>query len=181
MAHANINNANELEELHPSDSDSEEQPIPKKKQITYTGAAKYRSKFKIEWAKCDTLFHTARMGYSFHCDHQGLKDVTDHFDTATCKRLLQTTKNQASIAQLFRPQESSANTAVIRAETIMTNFLIQHNLLLVTADHLGPSFRNIFPDSNIAKRYSSGRTKTRAIVNKAMGPHCCDYLIEYCR
>ena len=39
----------------------------------------------------------------------------------------------------------------------------------------------IFPDSNIAKSYACGRTKTSAIINKAMGPHCHEYLVEHCK
>ena len=56
-----------------------------------------------------------------------------------------------------------------------TNFLIQHNLPLATADQ--PLIKSIFPDSNIAKSYAGGRTKTSAIINKAMGPHCHEYLV----
>ncbi len=62
----------------------------------------------------------------------------------------------------------------------MTNFLIQHNLPLATSNHLGPLFRSAFPDSDIAKEYSSGRTKTCAIINKAMGPHYHEYVVQHC-
>ena len=64
---------------------------------------------------------------------------------------------------------------------MVTNFLIQHNLPLATAGHLGPLFKSIFPDSNIAKSYACGRTKTSAIINKAMGLHCHEYLVEHCK
>ena len=63
---------------------------------------------------------------------------------------------------------------------MVTNFLVQHNLPLATTDHLGPLFKTIFPDSKIAKSYACGRTKTGAIINKAMGPHCHAYLVEHC-
>jgi len=39
-----------------------------------------------------------------------------------------------------------------------TNFLIKHNIALTAADHAGPLFKAMFPDSSIA------RTKTSAIV-----------------
>ena len=53
----------------------------------------------------------------------------------------------------------------------MTNFLVQHNHPLSIADDLGPLFRNIFTDSQIAKAYASGRTKTTCILNNAIAPH----------
>ncbi len=162
----------------------------KRKKVSFSeGKRNYRCKFKAEWAKDYPIRAVRSDEYSFYCascyktircDHQGLKDVKDHCNTVTHKRLLKTTKSQPSISQLFRPPESSTNTSVIRAETMVTNFLIQHNLPLATADHLGPLFKNIFPDSNIAKWYGSGRSKTSAIVNKAMGPHCHDYLVQHC-
>ena len=64
---------------------------------------------------------------------------------------------------------------------MVTNFLILHNLPLATSDHLGPLFRSAFPDSDIAKQYSCGCAKTCAIVNKAMVPHCHDYVVQHCQ
>ena len=39
-----------------------------------------------------------------------------------------------------------------------------------TADHLTSLFRDIFPDSPIAKGYSSSRTKNTCILNDAIAP-----------
>ena len=107
------------------------------------------------------------------CDHQGIKDVKDHCETESHKKREKEIKTQPSISQLFLSQEKKDS--VTRAEVIMTNFLVQHNLPLATSDHLGPLFRSAFPDSNIAKEYSSGRTKTCAIINKAH-----EYIVQHC-
>ena len=53
----------------------------------------------------------------------------------------------------------------------MTNFMVEHNIPFATADHLSPLLGNIFPDSQIAKGYSSARTKTTCILNLALAPH----------
>ena len=39
----------------------------------------------------------------------------------------------------------------MKAELLFTNFLIEHNLPLATADHAGPLFRATFPGSKMAK------------------------------
>ena len=159
----------------------------KRRKLAYCGAAKYPSKFKSEWTKCYPVRAVRNDQYSFFCvpcnktiscGHQGLKDVKDHCITATHKKLLESTKSQPSVSKLF--QELSTSEDVMRAEVMVTNFLVQHNLPLATADHLGPLFKTIFPDSKIAKLYACGRTKTGAIINKAMGPHCHAYLVEHC-
>ena len=64
---------------------------------------------------------------------------------------------------------------------MITNSLVQHNLQIATADHLGPLFKEIFPDSKIAAAYASGCTKTSAILNIALGPHCHNYLVDHCK
>ena len=83
-------------------------------------------------------------------------------------------------AQFFAAA-SFTSTDVIKAEVVVTNFLIQHNLPVATAWHLGPLFKTIFPDSKIAQSYACSATKTAAISNKAMGPHCHRYIIEHCK
>ena len=52
----------------------------------------------------------------------------------------------------------------IRAETLFTSFLVEHNVPLAVADHAGPIFRKMFPDSAVAKNYGCARTKTSYIV-----------------
>ena len=93
----------------------------------------------------------------------------NHCSTATHKRCEKQAKSQPSVSHLVNSSEPKD--AVNRAEAIMSNLLIQHNVPLATSDHLGPLFRSAFPDSDIAKQYSCGRTKTGAIINKVMGSH----------
>jgi hypothetical protein len=44
----------------------------------------------------------------------------------------------------------------------VANFIVHHNLPLATADHLGPLFKDIFPDSQIAKAYACKKQKLLA-------------------
>ncbi|GBM86704.1 hypothetical protein AVEN_222227-1 [Araneus ventricosus] len=53
---------------------------------------------------------------------------------------------------------------VIQAESLFTAFIVEHNLQIARADHAGPLFLKIFPDSVTAKKYGCARTKTSAIV-----------------
>ena len=40
--------------------------------------------------------------------------------------------------------------AVINAEVLCADFLVEHNLPLAVADHMGPLFKKMFPDSKIS-------------------------------
>ena len=168
---------------------SDSVPSPKRQKFAhaYVGAARYRSKFKNEWSRMYPVKGAKNDQYSFYCipcmknikcDHQGITDVKNHCSTATHKRYEKQAKSQPSVSHLLKSQEPKDS--VTRAEVIITNFLVQHNLPLATSDHLGPLFRSAFPDSDIAKQYSCGRTKTCAIVNKAMGSHCHQYVVQHC-
>ena len=61
----------------------------------------------------------------------------------------------------------------------MAVVLAQHNIPLAIMDHLSPMFRDIFPDSKIAKGFSAARTKTTCIVNLALRPHFETLLVSH--
>ena len=65
------------------------------------------------------------------------------------------------------------------AEVLHTNFIVQHNISFLTADHLAPLYRAMFPDSNIAKNFRYRRTKTTFILNNALYPKIKSDLVEY--
>ena len=49
--------------------------------------------------------------------------------------------------------------------------LAHHNIPVAVMEHLSPLFPDIFPDSKVAKRFASARTKTTCILNMALCPH----------
>ena len=89
--------------------------------------------------------------------------------------------NKQTTLSFSNNQDLSFQNKVTRAEVMVSNFIVQHNLPLATADHLGPLFKIIFPDIKIASPYSSARTKTTAIVNEAFGTHCHDFIVQHCQ
>ena len=52
------------------------------------------------------------------------------------------------------------------------HFMALHNIPLATVDHLTSLFRDIFPDSSIAKEYSSSLNKSTctSVLNGAIAP-----------
>ena len=64
---------------------------------------------------------------------------------------------------------------------MVSNFIVQHNLSISVADHLGQFYKNIFPDSQIASSYTCAKTKTFCIINKAFQPYYHKQIIDYCK
>ena len=60
---------------------------------------------------------------------------------------------------------------VTSAEVKMAIVIVNNNIPFAAADTFNSLFKDIFPDSKIAKAYASGRTKTTCIVNRALKPY----------
>jgi len=67
---------------------------------------------------------------------------------------------------------------VTRAEVKMATMLAMNNVPIALSDELTPLFRDIPPDSEIAKQFSSRHTKTACIINGAIAPHYQQQLVE---
>ena len=152
--------AEELDTSDEYDSDSGEEKQNKAGARAKSGSARYKVKFKLEWEKLYPVRHVKKDPYYFlcipcnkqiSCNHQGLKDIKDHCLRETHKRRVHETNKSRPISQFFLSSNSSTNRDSIKAEVMVTNFLIQHNLPIATSAHLGPLFKTIFPDSQIAK------------------------------
>ena len=61
---------------------------------------------------------------------------------------------------------------------MIANMLVKHNIPLALAEELTPLFQSIFSDSDIAKKFSSRRTKTACIINEAVAPFHHQHLIQ---
>ena len=89
-------------------------------------------------------------------------------------------KNTCKVNSFFTSTASDeVNDSVIRAKVMHTNFIVQHNLSFLTADHLAPMYSKIFPDSKKALKFRCARTKTTAILNNAIHPALHESLVTY--
>ena len=93
-------------------------------------------------------------------DHGGKFDVEKTHENKETHRITNSNTKVTSYLQ----QSSSADMNTINAEVLFIEFLIEHGLPLAVADHIGPLFKRMFPDSKIAEKYACARTKSSHIV-----------------
>ena len=67
-----------------------------------------------------------------------------------------------SVMSFLRP---SVPHSVIQAEALWSTFVVEHNLAFNASDHATKLFPKMFPDSEIAKKFACGRTKTTVILS----------------
>lgn len=72
------------------------------------------------------------------------------------------------MASFFKPQ---LRQSVTEAEARWALFTAKHNLSFLSSDHASKLFKKMFPDSEIAKNFACGHTKTAAIIKEALSPH----------
>ena len=107
--------------------------------------------------------------------HGGRSDIAQHVRS---KRHIESDKaasTSRSLASVFQPQTSEK---VIEAEVRWATFVAKHNLAFLSSDHATKLFSSMFPDSEIAKKFACGRTKTTAIVKQALAPHYTQKVIQ---
>ena len=114
-------------------------------------------------------------------EHQGKLDLTRHCRGKSHTTSVNSKRVQGPITAHFNPQGSTIEQQISIAEVKVAGFLAEHNLPFATADHLGPLFKSIFPDSKIAKGYSCGKTKASCILNRAIVPDLRNNLVEQMR
>ena len=73
---------------------------------------------------------------------------------------LESKRNKHGINSIFIKQSDPLDMQVRREEGKVTGFIVKHNVPVAVADHLGPLFKHIFPESKIAKNYICDNAKT---------------------
>lgn len=73
-----------------------------------------------------------------------LADCRLHLEGKKHLKIVAVTNSTPKINSFFL---KSQDLRPIQVETLFTTFIVEHNLLLVAADHAEPLFRKMFPDS----------------------------------
>ena len=118
-------------------------------------------------------------GIDINIGHGGLNDVKKHLATVKHQEMLKAASSTKNLKSFFRlsPVEES----ITRAEVLFANFIAEHNLPFMLADHFTHLARAMFPDSQVAKGFRCAATKTTCIVKGALSPYFSDPVTTLCR
>ena len=138
-------------------------PKRKKRRTLQKFRAEYAVKFPVvrKSTVSDTHAYCVICNSDFSIGHGGIGDVAKHVGSA--KHVAKVGSN----APLLKIEHFFADTkdlSVMRAEALFTEFIIEHNIPIACADHAGPLFKKMFPDSSIATKYGCARTKTTCVI-----------------
>ena len=116
----------------------------------------YKSKFNQTWVESypvqgvsgdlffQVTFFCIPCCKKLSCNHQGRKDVTDHCKKQSHLANVESSKKRSSMISLLTSNDSNLDEKVLNAELMVTNVLVQHNIALLTADHLRGHSKSTF-------------------------------------
>lgn len=107
--------------------------------------------------------------------HGGKNDVTTHVKGKRHRDLASASSSSKSVTSFFNQQVSHG---VIQAEALWSTFVVEHNIAFKASNHATKLFHKMFPDSEIAKKFACGRTKTAAIIKGALAPHHTETMLD---
>lgn len=106
----------------------------------------------------------------------GRSELLKHAATSKHKKNVKTLQGVKSITDAFQDNEKIAaqrklDENVKTAEIKMASFFCEHNISLMSSDHLVELAKACFPDSKIAQDMTLDRTKCTAIVRNVLGTY----------
>jgi len=168
-----------------SDSSSDVELVePPSKTQKLEGAAKYPTRFNTAWSRTWPCIQPSVISFKFKCtvcdcqiscEHQGEKDVKRHLESQKHKANIKALDNQSRVTSFFM---ATADLIHEKLQELKLKYVAHHNIPIAVSDHLSPLFKDIFPDSQIAKAYSCAPTKSACIINGALAKELQKSLIE---
>ena len=111
----------------------------------------------------------------------GVRDVRRHMDGVSHLKAERARENtKGGVGQYIVACEAKA-TQVIRAETLWAHFIAEKNLPFAICDVFTRMASHMFPDSEIAKAFSAGRTKVMHILKGCLAAHQDDKVTKLCQ
>ena len=86
-------------------------------------------------------------------------DVIRHAKTQNHLKLVSFQNQSKPISSFLPGANSTLNDKIIKAETLFSNFVAEHNLPFAISDDFTKLCKKMFTDSEIAKGFACGRTK----------------------
>ena len=142
--------------------------------------SKRKCKFRDEYSNERTFIKQGRNCFEATCglcqcnfsiEHGGKNDITRHIDSAKHKKSISSTSKDDKITNFLIKKNTDEENKIIAAEVAMAFHTVCHHQSFTSNDCTNVLLPIIFPDSKIASKFSSARTKCSAIIKNILAPH----------
>lgn len=133
--------------------------------VTWSFIKKGRNEFEAYCTFCKSYFQV---------DHGGKSDIFDHIKCNKHKKNSQSVNISEKVTKFFVTPDTKEEKLVAAAELVNVYKVIFHHNSFNSLDCTTPLYSKLFPDSKIACKMSTARTKGTAIVKYILAPHTVD-------
>ena len=103
--------------------------------------------------------------------NKGAVDLQAHVDSDKHNKAIRGESSSTKLTDYFVKPGSKLEDAVTAAEGVFAFHTVKHHSSFKSMDCTSALLKKTFPDSEVARKFSSARTKTEAIVNSVLAPH----------
>lgn len=148
--------------------------MPKRKCI-------YKEEFESKWS----FIKKGRFDHEAECKicncflniaHGGQSDIKDHINSNKHLNNYRASSSSQKIDNFFIKDDSNEQRKITLAELTMAFHLVKHHQSFRSADCTSKLYGMVFEDSKVAQKFSSGRSKTIALVKNILAPYSLQIL-----
>lgn len=104
--------------------------------------------------------------------------MRQHAKSERHEKLAGTVRINRRVTDMFQKQSEDS---VTKAEVLLTNFIAEHNLPFLVADHFTDLVQRMFPDSATAQNFKCKRTKSTHILCNSIAPFYHQQVTKLCQ
>lgn len=141
----------------------------------------FKEEFSKEWT-CIKKGRTDNEAYCSFCNsyisvsHGGRSDLLDHIKTVKHKTSMHGASSSRHVSDFFVKKDTKEETLVAAAELTTAYSAVKHHQSFKSLDCSNKLIPLMYPDSKVAAKQSSARTKSTAIVNNILSPMQSKYV-----
>ena len=110
---------------------------------------------------------------------KGNGDLNTHLQSEKHHKAVRGAVASTKMTNYFITAGSKCEDEITAAEGTLAFHAVKHHHSFLSMDCTSVLLKKIFPDSNVAKKFSSGRTKTKKVVTSVLAQYSIDAVLKF--
>ena len=128
---------------------------------------KGRNDYKAECLVCKSRIYISVV-------HKDNSDLNTYLQSEKYRKAIRGTVASTKMTNCFVTAGSKCEDEITAAEVTLAFHAVKHHYSFLSVDCTSVILKKIFPDSNVAKKFSSGHTKTEKVVTSVLAQYSID-------
>ena len=150
-----------------------------KQKCTFTNEMQENHPFFIKGRNdCEAECLVCKSGTYISVVHKGNGDLNTHLQSEKHRKAVRWAAASTKMTNYFVTARSKCEDEITATEGTLAFHAVKHHHSFLSMDCTSVLLKKIFPDSNAAKKFSSGRTKTEKVVSSVLAQYSIDTVLK---